>query len=206
MPDDNDIQPRMIDDARGEPEGPAGRRSDATAAARREIRNSAERVVEGLERIREILLGDVLAEIERRISRIDQLITSRTTELQHDARRRTDVLDVHVRKELDALSNLVATDSREVNDAIRTVARQHREANAVLEQRLGQLEDRFEGTLARIERDSRQQLLDQSNWFLNEIERVRQDLRSTLIRELGIDRVITEEGSEHEAGPWPAPH
>jgi len=175
-----------------------------TAAA--EARSGPEPMLGGLERIREILLGDVLAEIERRLARIDSHLANRTTELQQDARRRTEVLDAHVRKEVDALSARAEHDLHEASDAIRTLRHDLRELIAQLEQRLARLEDRVEASSARVEREIRQQLLDQAKTFMDELERARHQIRSALVRELGLEPAPFEEGGEHGTGGWIAPH
>lgn len=165
-----------------------------------------DRVLGGLERIREILLGDILAELERRLVRIDSQLANRTSELHQDARHRTDVLEAHVRKEIDALSVRARQDNHEVNDAIRNLRHEQREAIAQIEQRLTRTEERVDGSIARLERETRQQLLDQAKSFLNELERIRHQLRSAIIRELGLEPAPLEEGGEHDAGTWDASH
>jgi hypothetical protein len=158
----------------------------------------------GLDRIREILLGDILVELERRLTRLDSYIANRSAELQHDVRHRTDVLEAHMRKELDALSAREAHDSGETQSLLRSVRGENRDALGQLEQRVVRLEDRLEASIARVERESREQLLAQAKSFLEELERVRNQLREALVRELGLEPVPFEEG-EH-AGTWAASH
>jgi DNA anti-recombination protein RmuC len=165
-----------------------------------------DRVMGGLERIREILLGDILAELERRLARIDSQLANRTSELHQDARHRTDVLEAHVRKEVDALSARVHQDNHEVNEAVRNLRHEQREAIAQIEQRLTRTEERVDASITHLERETRQQLLDQAKSFLNELERVRHQLRSAIVRELGLEPAPLEEGSEHATGTWTAPH
>jgi hypothetical protein len=180
-------------------------------ARQAETRSGTDRVLGGLERIREILLGDILVEIERRLARIDSQLSNRTRELQQDARHRTDVLEAHVRKEVDALSMRVGQDNREVNDAIRSLRGDLRDSMAQIEQRIARIEDRLEASITRVEREARQQLLDQAKSFLNELERVRHQLRSALVRELGLEPAPLEpapleEGGEHDPGAWTTSH
>jgi hypothetical protein len=159
----------------------------------------------GLERVREILLGGILSEIERRLGRIDSQLANRSSELQQDARHRTDVLDAHVRKEIETLATRVTHDSRELKELVANQRGRHREEMTQLEQRLTKLEDRIEASLERVERETRQLLLDQAKLFLDELERVRHQLRSALIRELGLEPATLEERGEHDAA-WTAPH
>lgn len=159
----------------------------------------------GLERIREILLGDILVEVERRLARLDRFIANRSNELQQDVRSRTGVLEAHVRKEVESVSARASHDSSELGGIVRAQGKEHRDAVARLEQRLSQIEDRLDGQIARVERETREQVLAQAKSFIDELERVRNQLRASLVRELGLAPDPLEEGGEH-AGAWPASH
>jgi hypothetical protein len=158
-----------------------------------------------IEHIREILVGDIVVEIERRLARLEHLIANRNSELQHDVRNRTDVLEAHVRKELDALGTRAVHDNGELNAAIRAIRSEHRNELAQMEQRLSRMEDRIEVSVARVEREARDQLLAQAKTFIEELERVRMQLRTALASELGVAAEPFEQEGEH-ADPWPAPH
>jgi len=217
MPTEKEMQVATLDPVAQSPIATAARNAGPgdKSSASPEARGGADRilggtdrdrVLGGLERIREILLGDVLAEFERRLARIDSQLTNYSSELHQDVRHRTDVLEAHVRKEIDALSARAGQNYHEVSDAIRTLRREQREAIAQIEQRLAGVEERVDDSLARLERESHQQLLDQTKSFLNELERVRHQLRSAIIHELGLEPAPLEEGGEHEAATWAAPH
>lgn len=177
----------------------AGDKPTDTSESRHSTDNGA-----GLERIRDILLGDIFVEIERRLARLDSYIANRSTELQHHVRHRTDVLEAHMRKELDAIAAREAHDSGEAQSLIRSLRSENRDALGQLEQRLARLEDRVEASIARVERESREQLLAQAKSFLEELEHARNQLRAALVRELGLEPEPLEEG-EH-AGTWAASH
>jgi DNA anti-recombination protein RmuC len=162
-------------------------------------------VNDGIEQVREILLGDVIAELERRLARLDHLITHRTQEVHHVVRTRTDVLEEHLRKELQAQSSRAANEKTRFDEAIRTTRDEHRGVLARIEQRISQLEERLDGTIARIEREVRDQVLAQSKTFIDELERVRVQLRAGIARELGMDPEAFDEQDQH-AGAWAASH
>lgn len=204
---DKVMPPTAAADRHAETGGKPDAGSEARSGVERVLAGTdRERVLGGLERIREILLGDILAELERRLARIDSQLANRTSELHQDARHRTDVLETHVRKEVDALTTREAQDNREVNDAIRSLRDEQREAYAQLEQRLKRNDDRVDALIARLERETRQQLFDQAKSFLDELERVRHQLRSAIARELGLEPAPLEEGGEHVAGAWAGHH
>jgi DNA repair exonuclease SbcCD ATPase subunit len=159
----------------------------------------------GIEHIREILFGDIVVEIERRLARLDHLITHRNSELQHDVQNRTDVLEAHVRKELETLGARAAHDNSETSASIRALKSEHRNELAQFEQRLARIEDRIETSIARVEREARDQLLAQAKTFIDELERVRSQLRAALASELGLAADTLEQEGEH-AEPRRAPH
>lgn len=158
-----------------------------------------------IEHIREILVGDIVIEIERRLARLEHLIANRNSELQHDVRNRTEILEAHVRKEMETLGTRVVHDNGELNAAIRALRAEHRNEHTQLEQRLSRIEDRIEVSIARVEREARDQLLAQAKTFIEELERVRIQLRTSLASELGGSAEPFEQEGEH-ADPWPAPH
>jgi hypothetical protein len=172
-----------------------------TRSARREIQ--AQDGAEGLDHIRDILLGDILAELERRLARLDNYIANRTSELQHDVRHRTDVLEGHVRKELEAVATRATHETSEISAAIRAGRQEQRDVLAQLEQRVSHVEDRLEASIARVEREVREQLLAQAKLFHDEIEQARDQVRSVLVREIGLEPEATEEGTAH-ASAWTA--
>ncbi len=158
-----------------------------------------------IEHIREILVGDVVVEIERRLARLEHMISNRNSELQHSVRNRTEVLEAHVRKELETLGTRAVHDNGELNAAIRAIRSEHRNELAQMEQRLSRIEDRIEVSIARVEREARDQLLAQATTFIDELERVRMELRTSLASELGVAAEPFEQEGEH-ADTWPAPH
>lgn len=179
---------------------------DKSATAVAEPAHAAERIAGGLERIREILFGEILSEIEKRLARIDHSVASRSTELAQDARRRTDVLETHVRKELEAQSSRATHDVGEVASAVRASRQEHREALSQLELRLQRLDEHIESAITRVEREVRQQLLDQAKGFQDELARLRNELRWELARELGLETEPREQGSERATGSWASSH
>lgn len=183
---------------------PSAAAGSTTGAA--DARLTLERVPGGLDRIRDILFGEILNDLDKRLARIDHSLASRSSELAQDARRRTDVLETHVRKELEAQSTKTSHDVGEVSSALRSSRQEHREALTQIEQRLARLDERIEAAISRVERDVRQQLLDQAKSFQDELARMRNELRWELVRELGIEPEPHEQGNERGAGPWAAHH
>lgn len=114
---------------------------------------------EGLGQIREIVVGPLEREVDRRLGRLEALFTARGIELPQEARRRMEVIEAHMRKETDALSATATT----------------------LEHRVTKLEELVVKQL----HDVRQELLDQAKLFLDELQGLRTELTHAMERELG---------------------
>jgi hypothetical protein len=112
----------------------------------------------GLEQLREILVGGIQRDLERRVTRAESHSSIRATELQQDAKQRIEMIEAHIRAELDALASRTTT----------------------LEQRTASLE----GTLARMQQEVRDQILQQAKVFLDELQKVRAELVAMLDHEL----------------------
>lgn len=123
----------------------------------------------GLEQLREILVGGMQRDLERRVNRAESHSSIRASELQQDAKQRIDMIEAHVKAEVESLANRLKSDRGEAKEAI--LALEHREAN-------------LESTLARMQQELREQLLQQAKVFLDELHRVRAELLEALDREL----------------------
>jgi hypothetical protein len=182
--------------------------ASSTGAARDPISAAIRREADGtgLDRVREILFGDTFAEIERRLVRAEAHLNSRARELHEDARRRTDVLEAHVRREAEATSTRSERRLADLGEAIHALRAEHRDVHVTLEQRLVRLEERLDGALARVERDARDMLHDHAKAVLDQIEETRHQLLATLASELGLEPERPGETGDRGADAWPAPH
>lgn len=135
----------------------------------------------GLEQIREILFGAPFRELERRLARAEVHMSTRSREIEQEARRRTEVLEAHLRAEIGALAARVEHALVETADALRNAGREGREALNALEKRIAKAE---EGE-AVAQRELRNQLLEQAKSFLDELQHLRTELLATVQAELG---------------------
>jgi len=135
---------------------------------------------DGIEQVREILVGSVQRDLERKLLRIEAHLSSRLTDLQQETRRRTDVIEAHLRKEAEALSARVEGELAELREGLRSVGRELREADATVGARITRVEE----GLVRAQHELRTQILDQAKSFLDELEETRRELAETVAREL----------------------
>jgi hypothetical protein len=152
----------------------------------------------GLDQLREILFGPMYRELERGLHRLDAHLALRARDLEEESRRRTEVLESHLKNETTAISARLDRELSEIGDSLRKIGREHRDAIAGVEQKLAKLEE----SGARNDRELRHQLLDQAKSFLDEVQRLRKELFATLQQELGL---AEREGGEdlHETRDSP---
>ncbi|WP_437323826.1 hypothetical protein [Sorangium sp. So ce381] len=137
-------------------------------------------ITNSLEQVRDILCGAQFRELARRLSHTDAQVAAQAEELRSEARRRLDVLEAHMRREIEALNASIEAQRVAADGALGSVARESREALELIVQRVQRLEE----LVARTQRELRQQLLDQSKAFLDETRRTRSELSAMLEREL----------------------
>jgi len=148
---------------------------------------------DGLEQIREILVGAIQHELERRLGRAETHLATRLNDLQQEARRRSEMIETHLRRETETLSKRLEGEIVDLKDALRALGRDQRETASAVEQRVAKAEE----ALVHAQHELRQQILDQTKSFLDEVQQVRADLAETLERELGSLELAPEE----EPGP-----
>lgn len=137
---------------------------------------------DSLGQLREILFGAIFHDLERRIARTDAQQLAREHELQHEVRRRVEILEAHLRDEIDALAARMEREVTESGEAIRSVAKEHRESTSAMEQRVARMEE----ALGHAQRQLRQQLLEQAKSFLDELHELRRDFVAALDRRLAL--------------------
>jgi hypothetical protein len=141
-----------------------------------------------LEKVRDILFGTQMREVERRFARLEERLVKVSADLRDDLRKRVDALEGYVKKELETLAAKLKQEEGERGEAGRALARELAEAAAGLDRRIVQLSDHG----ATSERDLRQQLLEQSRQLSDEMEKGRQQVAAALesaVNELRGDKV-----------------
>jgi hypothetical protein len=136
---------------------------------------------DGIGQVREILVGAVQRDLERRIAKLETQASVRLGELQQEVRRRVDVIETHLRKEIEALSGRMEGEVTELKEGLRALTREHRETTSASDHHVAKLEE----TVARAQHELRSQILEQAKSFLDELHQMREEVADTLERELG---------------------
>jgi vacuolar-type H+-ATPase subunit I/STV1 len=143
--------------------------------------------------VREILFGTLHRDIEQRMSRADTHGAAQLHDLEQESRRRDEVLEGHLKKEIEALANRLDGQLAETRDGLRNLTREHRDEVAQLERRIAKVEESTAAGLHEV----RHQLLEQAKTFLDELRMLRKEILVTMQHELGL---LEGEPSEGERG------
>jgi len=132
-----------------------------------------------LDKVRDILFGSQIRESDRRFVRIEERLVQETTELKDEVRKRLSMLETFVKQELESLADRISSESQERSDAGKDLSRELREMSKTFEKKTGQLEDHT----CKVQRELRQQLLEQQHAIREEIRQKVDDVLLRLGRE-----------------------
>jgi hypothetical protein len=153
--------------------------SAADAAGQHQIRTEEGVGAGNIDKVRDILFGTQMRDYEKRFLRMEERINKEISNLREETRKRSDSMESYTKGEVASLSDRLAVEQNErtesvkrevglLSDRLKTeqneriasikdLSNEAKEADGILEKRLGQLDDQ----LNKISRELRQQLLDQ---------------------------------------------
>jgi len=118
-----------------------------------------------LEKIRDILVGSQMREVEKRFARLEERLTKLSSDLRDDLNKSLASLETFVKKEIESLNDRFLTESNERGGAMKTLSLELKALSDFSWQKLNQLDEQGTKNL----RELRLQLLDQSKALSEEI-------------------------------------
>jgi DNA anti-recombination protein RmuC len=132
-----------------------------------------------LDKVRDILFGVQLRDVDRRFARLEERLVRETAELKDDLRKRLGALEQYFKGEVDALSERVRGEQDQRTDNVAQLTRELKDLLASFERRTGQIDEQ----LGRAQRELRQQLLEQHQHLTDEIVHKSDEVLGALTRE-----------------------
>ena len=132
-----------------------------------------------LDKVRDILFGVQMREFERRFARLEDRLVKETNDLKDDVKKRLEALESYARQESEALAAQIKAEQNSRGEAHRDLSRELNETAKAFERRTSALDEQ----LAKGQRESRQQLLEQYQRLSEEIRTKMDDVLATLARE-----------------------
>lgn len=132
-----------------------------------------------LEKVRDILFGSQMREVERRFLRLEERLLKETSDLKEDIKRRLDALEAYTNKEADALAGRIRQEQSERLDAHAALSRELSATAGAFERRSAGLDEQ----LARAQREIRQMILEQQQRLSDEMRAKVDEVMAALARE-----------------------
>jgi hypothetical protein len=153
-------------DAVGIAEAAVGQGADAAGTA-------------SLEKVRDILFGSQMRDVDRRFARLEERIARETRDLKEEIRRRLDALEAYARQESEALADQVRHEQGERTEADARLARELADAARTVERRTAALEEQ----VSKGQREVRQQMLEQHQRLSDDTRQKIEEVLAALARE-----------------------
>jgi DNA repair exonuclease SbcCD ATPase subunit len=134
-----------------------------------------------LDKVRDILFGTELREVERRFTRLEERLVKETNDLKDDMKKRLDALDLYMRNESDALAGRIKAESDERLESNSSLSRELKESAKSLDRRISSVDE----LLSKSQRELRQQMLDQHQRLSDDIRQKVDEVLAALARETG---------------------
>ncbi len=129
------------------------------APPRRETNGDGERgEVENLDRVRDILFGSQVRDGERRIAKLEELVTKEMADVRDDVRRRLEALEASMRKDMQAVLDKLKSEQSQRGEAIKEVLGELKESAKAFQARCGELQEQS----AEAHKAMRQEIADQA--------------------------------------------
>lgn len=132
-----------------------------------------------LDKVRDILFGGPLRDVERRFTRLEERLAKDTSDLRGEMRQRLETLESYLKSEVESLAGAIRAERDSRGDAVSSVVGELREVGRGFERRAAAIDEQ----MAKGHRELRQQLLDQSHRLSEDARQKIDEVLATIARE-----------------------
>lgn len=132
-----------------------------------------------LDKVRDILFGNQMREVEKKLARLEERLLKECASLREDSRKRLDSIENYIKQEVESLSQRIVNEQSTRDEGLRVLVEDNKKIITALEKKLTQLDDNINHT----QRDLRDQILNQSKNLQNDILQKYEELLAVLQRE-----------------------
>src|SRR5215813_15542686 len=133
----------------------------------------------GLDKVRDILFGSQARDYEKRFARLEERLTKESNDLKNEVKRRCDMLERYITRELQTRGERLRGEQNERHDATTQLSGDLKQMSINFERRASQLDE----LLMRVQRELRDQMLEQSKDLSDDIRQKHESLLQSLERE-----------------------
>ena len=131
-----------------------------------------------LDKVRDILFGNQMRDVERRFARLEDRLLKETTDLKEDVRRRLDTLEAYMRRETESLEGQIKSERGDRVDAHAGLSNEMKESARSLERRATSIDEQH----SKGQREIRQQMLEQHQRLSDDLRQKVEEILGTLAR------------------------
>ncbi|MBW4507610.1 MAG: hypothetical protein KME64_14015 [Scytonematopsis contorta HA4267-MV1] len=132
-----------------------------------------------LEKVRDILFGTQMREVDKKISRLEERLTKDFNNLQLDTRKHLDSLENYIKQEVESLSEKIKQEQSQREQVVNALADGQKNISTSLEKKLIEFDEQSSVKA----REIREQIFNQSKNLHDEIRQKYEDILTLLERE-----------------------
>ena len=148
-----------------------------------------------VDKIRDIIFGNQMRDYNKRFTNLEERILQEIRELRDETKNRLDTMQSYIQKEIDSLSNRLNAEQKLRTESLEKVTNEFKVETKSISESIERLTDQQ----SQDSRDLRQQLLEQSKSFSNEITKKHEESSTALdrsVQQLRADKVERSTFSE----------
>jgi hypothetical protein len=131
-----------------------------------------------LDKVRDILFGNQMRDVERRFARLEERLTKETASLKEDVRKRLDAIEAYIRSESESLGAQIRSERNDRTDAHGSLSIELKETARSLERKATAIDEQH----SKGQRDLRQQMLEQHQRLTDDLQQKVEEILATLGR------------------------
>lgn len=132
-----------------------------------------------LSKVRDILVGSQMRELDKRFSRLEERLIKECSDLRNETRKRLDTLENYIKEEADSLSFRAKNEQVKRDEAVKAINEEQRKLAESLEQKMAEIDEQASKT----QRELRQQIFSQSQTLHDDIRQKYEEIVALLERE-----------------------
>ena len=144
-----------------------------------EYSNSENHENNSLSKVRDILVGSQMRELDKKFSRLEERLVKECSDLRDETRKRLDTLENYIKEEAESLSYRAKNEQLKRDAAVKAINEEQRKLAESLENKMTELDEEASKT----QRELRQQILSQSQSLHDDIRQKYQEIVALLERE-----------------------
>lgn len=144
-----------------------------------EYNNSEIHENNSLSKVRDILVGSQMRELDKKFSRLEDRLVKECNHLRDETRKRLDTLENYIKEEADSLSSRAKNEQVKRDEAVKAINEEQRKLGDSLEKKMTEIDEEA----SKIQRELRQQIFSQSQSLHDDIRHKYEEIVALLERE-----------------------